>query len=462
MEQTNRLGTLGVGKLLLKLSVPAVTAQLVNMLYNIVDRIYIGNMEGIGDAALTGVGVTFPVLMFISAFASLIGMGGAPRASVKLGEKNNAEAERIMGNCMAALLVLAVILTAAFLALGEPLLYLFGASDETIGYALTYMNIYVCGNIFVLPALGMNPFISAQGFARTGMLTVLIGAVVNIVLDPIFIYVFHWGVAGAAIATVISQAVSAVWALAFLSGKKTTLRLKKCHIRLNFKVLWPVLALGVSPFVMNATESLISICFNSSLQKYGGDDAVGAMTILVSIMQLLSLPLSGLAQGAQPITSYNYGCGKMDRVKKSFYLLFIVSMIYSLIFWLINMLFPQLLVGLFCKDGSLKSLAAGAARVYLAAGFVMGAQRACQQTFISLEQAGCSLFLAILRKIILLIPFIYILPALFLDHEVYAVFAAEPVADVLAVSCTVAYFFATFNKRLKKREQLLKEGGVIN
>ena len=460
MEQTNRLGTLGVGKLLLKLSVPAVTAQLVNMLYNIVDRIYIGNMEGIGDAALTGVGVTFPVLMFISAFASLIGMGGAPR--VKLGEKNNAEAERIMGNCMAALLVLAVILTAAFLALGEPLLYLFGASDETIGYALTYMNIYVCGNIFVLPALGMNPFISAQGFARTGMLTVLIGAVVNIVLDPIFIYVFHWGVAGAAIATVISQAVSAVWALAFLSGKKTTLRLKKCHIRLNFKVLWPVLALGVSPFVMNATESLISICFNSSLQKYGGDDAVGAMTILVSIMQLLSLPLSGLAQGAQPITSYNYGCGKMDRVKKSFYLLFIVSMIYSLIFWLINMLFPQLLVGLFCKDGSLKSLAAGAARVYLAAGFVMGAQRACQQTFISLEQAGCSLFLAILRKIILLIPFIYILPALFPGHEVYAVFAAEPVADVLAVSCTVAYFFATFNKRLKKREQLLKEGGVIN
>ncbi len=462
MEQTNRLGTLGVGKLLLKLSVPAVTAQLVNMLYNIVDRIYIGNMEGIGDAALTGVGVTFPVLMFISAFASLIGMGGAPRASVKLGEKNNAEAERIMGNCMAALLVLAVILTAAFLALGEPLLYLFGASDETIGYALTYMNIYVCGNIFVLPALGMNPFISAQGFARTGMLTVLIGAVVNIVLDPIFIYVFHWGVAGAAIATVISQAVSAVWALAFLSGKKTTLRLKKCHIRLNFKVLWPVLALGVSPFVMNATESLISICFNSSLQKYGGDDAVGAMTILVSIMQLLSLPLSGLAQGAQPITSYNYGCGKMDRVKKSFYLLFIVSMIYSLIFWLINMLFPQLLVGLFCKDGSLKSLAAGAARVYLAAGFVMGAQRACQQTFISLEQAGCSLFLAILRKIILLIPFIYILPALFPGHEVYAVFAAEPVADVLAVSCTVAYFFATFNKRLKKREQLLKEGGVTN
>lgn len=462
MEQTNRLGTLGVGKLLLKLSVPAVTAQLVNMLYNIVDRIYIGNMEGIGDAALTGVGVTFPVLMFISAFASLIGMGGAPRASVKLGEKNNAEAERIMGNSMAALLVLAVILTAAFLALGEPLLYLFGASDETIGYALTYMNIYVCGNIFVLPALGMNPFISAQGFARTGMLTVLIGAVVNIVLDPIFIYVFHWGVAGAAIATVISQAVSAVWALAFLSGKKTTLRLKKCHIRLNFKVLWPVLALGVSPFVMNATESLISICFNSSLQKYGGDDAVGAMTILVSIMQLLSLPLSGLAQGAQPITSYNYGCGKMDRVKKSFYLLFIVSMIYSLIFWLINMLFPQLLVGLFCKDGSLKSLAAGAARVYLAAGFVMGAQRACQQTFISLEQAGCSLFLAILRKIILLIPFIYILPALFPGHEVYAVFAAEPVADVLAVSCTVAYFFATFNKRLKKREQLLKEGGVTN
>lgn len=462
MEQTNRLGTEGVGKLFIKLSIPAITAQLVNMLYNIVDRIYIGNMEGIGDAALTGMGVTFPVLMFISAFAALIGMGGAPRASIKLGEKNNIEAERIMGNCFAALMVLAVILTGVFLLLGEPLLYLFGASDETIDYALVYMNIYVCGNIFVLPALGMNPFISAQGFARTGMLTVLIGAIVNIVLDPIFIYLFNWKVAGAAVATIISQAVSAVWALAFLSGKKTTLRLKKQFLRLELKVLWPVLALGISPFVMNATESLISICFNSSLQKYGGDDAVGAMTILVSIMQLLSLPLSGLVQGAQPITSYNYGCGRMERVKKSFYLLFVVSMVYSLIFWLINMLFPQLLVGLFCKDGSLKNLASSAARVYLAAGFVMGAQRACQQTFISLEQAGCSLFLAILRKIILLIPLIYILPALFDGNKVYAVFAAEPVADVLAVSCTVAYFFATFNKRLKKREQLLKSSGLIN
>ena len=309
MEQTNRLGTEGVGRLLLKLSIPAVTAQLVNMLYNIVDRIYIGNMEGIGDAALTGVGVTFPVLMFISAFAALIGMGGAPRASVKLGEGNNAEAERIMGSCLAALMALAVILTACFLALGEPLLYLFGASGDTIDYALKYMNIYVCGNIFVLIAMGMNPFISAQGFARMGMLTVLIGAAVNIVLDPIFIYLFNWGVSGAAAATVISQAVSALWALIFLSGKKTTLRLKKRAVRIDFKVLWPVLALGVSPFVMNATESLISICFNSSLQKYGGDDAVGAMTILVSIMQLLSLPLSGLVQGAQPITSYNYGCG---------------------------------------------------------------------------------------------------------------------------------------------------------
>lgn len=460
MEQTNRLGTEGVGRLLLKLSIPAVTAQLVNMLYNIVDRIYIGNMEGIGDAALTSVGVTFPVLMFISAFAALIGMGGAPRASVKLGEGNNAEAERIMGSCLAALMALAVILTACFLALGEPLLYLFGASGDTIDYALKYMNIYVCGNIFVLIAMGMNPFISAQGFARMGMLTVLIGAAVNIVLDPIFIYLFNWGVSGAAAATVISQAVSALWALIFLSGKKTTLRLKKRAVRIDFKVLWPVLALGVSPFVMNATESLISICFNSSLQKYGGDDAVGAMTILVSIMQLLSLPLSGLVQGAQPITSYNYGCGKMDRVKKSFYLLFIASMVYSLAFWLLNMLFPQLLVGLFCKDGSLRSLASSASRVYLAAGFVMGAQRACQQTFLSLEQAGCSLFLAILRKIILLIPFIYILPAVFTENKVFAVFAAEPVADVLAVSCTVAYFFATFNKRLKKREELLKSGGA--
>ena len=288
MERTNSLGTENVGKLLVRLSVPAVLAQMVNMLYNIVDRIYIGNMPDIGNAALTGVGVTFPVLMFISAFAVLIGMGGAPKASVKLGEGENAQAERIMGNCFAALTLTALALTICFLVFGRPLLMLFGASSDTIGYALSYMNIYVCGSIFILPAIGMNPFISAQGFAGTGMLTVLIGAAVNIILDPVFIYIFDWGVSGAAAATVIAQAASAAWAILFLCGKKSTLRLKPGNIRLSWKVLAPVLALGVSPFVMNSTESLLSICFNTSLQKYGGDDAVGAMTIMVSIMQLLS------------------------------------------------------------------------------------------------------------------------------------------------------------------------------
>lgn len=459
MEQTNSLGTENVGKLLIRLSVPAVLAQLVNMLYNIIDRIYIGNMPDIGSAALTGVGVTFPVLMFISAFAVLIGMGGAPKASVKLGEGENAQAEKIMGNCFAALITAALALTICFLALGRPLLMLFGASNDTIGYALFYMNIYVCGSIFILPAIGMNPFISAQGFAGTGMLTVLIGAAVNIILDPIFIYIFNWGVSGAAAATVIAQAASAAWAILFLCGKKSTLRLKPDNIRLNWRVLAPVLALGVSPFVMNSTESLLSICFNTSLQKYGGDDAVGAMTIMVSIMQLLSLPLTGLAQGAQPIISYNYGCGKMDRVKRAFYLLFILSLSYATVFWLINMLFPELLVRLFCKEGGLADLAAGAARVYLAAGFIMGAQRACQQTFIALEQAKCSLFFAVLRKIVLLIPLIYIMPML-MENKVYAVFAAEPAADILAVSCTVTYFFLNFNKLLKKRERFILEGGL--
>ena len=449
MEQTNRLGTLGVGKLLLKLSVPAVTAQLVNMLYNIVDRIYIGNMEGIGDAALTGVGVTFPVLMFISAFASLIGMGGAPRASVKLGEKNNAEAERIMGNCMAALLVLAVILTAAFLALGEPLLYLFGASDETIGYALTYMNIYVCGNIFVLPALGMNPFISAQGFARTGMLTVLIGAVVNIVLDPIFIYVFGMGVKGAALATIISQGVSCLWVLKFLTGKKTVLKIRIKNLVLDGKIVTSVLSLGVSPFIMQATECLIQLTFNNGMLKYGNDLYVALMSILFSLTQLIWMPLNGFSQGAQPVIGYNYGAKRFDRVKKAFKLQFTVSICFSLFAVALVEVFPTAFLKMFTNDQELIDIGINSTRLFLAGMSVMGAQCACQQTFLALGEAKISMFLACLRKIILLFPLALILPNI-ANMGVWGLLLAEPVSDVVAASCTTIMFTIRSRKILKQ------------
>ena len=280
MSREVNLGEEPIGRLLMTLAVPAITSQLVNALYNMVDRMYIGHIPEIGSTALTGVGVCFPLIMIISAFASLIGMGGAPRASIYMGKKDNKTAEKIMGNCFTALIVIAVILTAAVLLFQEPLLYLFSASSDTIGYAKEYMSIYAVGTIFVQLTLGMNAFISAQGFSKISMLTVVIGAVTNIVLDPVFIFLFDMGVAGAALATILSQALSAVWAVWFLCGKKTVLRLKKENLRIRLSLLMPCVGLGVAPFVMQSTESILLLCFNSSLLKYGGDLAVGARGVI--------------------------------------------------------------------------------------------------------------------------------------------------------------------------------------
>lgn len=439
----------GIGKLLLRLAVPAIVAQLVNMLYNIVDRIYIGN--GVGSLALTGVGVTFPIIMLISAFSSLIGMGGAPRASIYMGQQRYDKAEQTLGNCFTSLIAVSVVLTIALLCAGKPLLMLFGASTDTIGYAVDYMNIYVCGTIFVQLALGLNTFISSQGFATQSMLTVLIGAVINIVLDPIFIFVFHMGVQGAALATIISQAVSAAWVLWFLFGKSTKLKIRKKNLYIKASILLPVLALGVSPFIMQSTESLLNICFNASLQRYGGDLAVGAMTIMSSLMQVLMMPLMGLTQGAQPIIGYNFGAKKNDRVRKAFRLLMISCMAFTTLFWLCVMLFPQLFIRLFNGDPALIRFTTWSIRIYLGAGFIMGAQIACQQTFIAVGQAKSSLFLALLRKIILLIPLIYLLP-LFFSNQVFAVFLAEPVSDILATTTTILLFAFQFRKILKNNE----------
>ena len=448
--QENQLGTAPIGKLLFTLAVPAITAQVVNMLYNIVDRIYIGHIPEIGTAALTGVGITFPIITLISAFSSLIAMGGAPRASIAMGAHHPERAEQIMGNCLTALLGLSVVLTALFLLFLEPILWAFGASSNTIGYAMEYMGVYVWGTVFVQISLGMNMFITSQGFAKTSMFTVVIGAALNIALDPVFIFVFDLGVRGAAIATVLSQAVSAVWVMLFLTGRRTALKVRARYMVLRWKVLLPVLALGVSPFIMQSTESLLSVVLNTSLLKYGGDVAVGAYTVIASIMQVINLPLQGLTQGAQPITSFNYGAGNMDRVRKSVRLLLTCCLTYSCLFWLCMMLIPQVFIGIFSSDPELMDTAVWAARIFLFGCFAFGAQTGFQQSFLALGQAKVSLLLALLRKIVLLIPLIYLLP-LFFPDKLFGVFVAEPIADILAASTTTLSFLVFAKKKLKDK-----------
>lgn len=445
------LGKAPIGRLLFQLALPAIAAQIINLLYNLVDRVYIGHMPGDGAAALTGVGVCMPVIMIVSAFAALVSMGGAPRASIFMGKKDNETAEKILGSSFMLQIVISIVLTAVLLLFNRPLLLRFGASPETIGYATAYMNIYAVGTIFVQLTLGMNAFITAQGFARTGMLSVLIGAVTNIVLDPIFIYGFDMGVRGAALATILSQALSTIWVLAFLMGKKTHLKIRRANLKMRKDILLPCIALGLSPFVMQASESVIMVCFNSSLLKYGGNIAVGAMTILSSVMQFSMLPLQGLAQGAQPISSYNYGAGNGARVKKTFWMLLACSLIYSGALWLAIMLFPELFARIFSPDAELIAFTKTALRVYMGCLVLMGAQIACQMTFISLGNAAASIVVAVMRKFVLLLPLIYLLPHVMSDQTM-AVYTAEPVADFLAVMFTVSLFAVQFKKALKKLE----------
>ena len=455
-KRENDLGRDPIGKLLLRLALPSVTAQLVNALYNIVDRMYIGHIEGVGDLALTGLGVCFPVLMFVSAISALVGMGGGSRAVVRMGEGKEDQANAILGNCTALLILLAVAATVFFQAVREPMLMLFGATQETIGYASDYLTIYLWGSIFVEISLGLNFFITAQGFSTMSMATVLIGAVTNIILDPILIFGFHMGVKGAALATITAQAVSAIWVLRFLTGKRTKLKLQRRFFRINPKILAPVVALGVSPFIMQSTESLVNIAFNSSLKAYGGTPAVGAMTICSSIMQVFFLLLQGIAQGAQPIIGFNYGSGQLDRVKKTYRLLLISALTFSCAACAVLELFPGVFVALFNDKPELVELAVWALRIYAAGMFMLGIQIACQQTFVALGQAKISLFLALLRKIILLLPLILLLPR-FLDDKVFAVFLAEPAADILAALTTGIMFLWRFPRILERRSKELSE-----
>ena len=451
--QGNRefLGTEPVKKLLFKLALPTILAQLINMLYNIVDRIYIGHMPGDGALALTGVGVCLPIILIISAFSALVSSGGAPRASIHMGRRDYETAGKILSNCFSLLVMISATLTLILLIFNEKILLLFGASENTIRYATDYMGIYAIGTIFVQLTLGMNMFITAQGFAKTGMLTVLIGAVLNIALDPVFIYALDMGVKGAALATIISQAASCTWCMAFLCGKKTQLRIRKEWLPLKAKIILPCVALGLATFIMQASESILAVCFNSSLLKYGGDVAVGAMTICTSIMTFAMLPMQGIGQGAQPISSYNFGAKNAARVKETFRLLLTICFGYAILLWGAIMLFPGVFAGIFSNDPVLLAYATKVVRIYCGALLLMGVQTGCQLTFVSIGNAPCSIIVAVVRKFVLLIPLIYIMPHI-ISNQAIGVYMAEPIADVIAVSFTVILFFIQFRKAIRSIE----------
>ena len=447
-DKKEMLGTAPVGRLLLRLALPTVIAQLINMLYNIVDRIYIGHMPEVGDLALTGVGVCMPLIMLVSAFAALVGSGGAPRASIFMGKKDIESAEKTLGACFGLQIIISVVLTAVLLIWSKDFLLAFGASENTVEYAMDYMRIYAIGTVFVQLTLGMNAFITAQGFTKISMISVIVGAVTNIILDPIFIYAFGMGVKGAALATILSQALSCAWVLAFLFGKKSILRLRPMNFVPTPKIVLPCIALGLATFIMQASESVISVCFNSSLLKHGGDIAVGAMTILTSVMQFAMLPPQGIAQGAQPILSYNYGAKNADRVKRTYRILLTVCLTYSVTIWAAVMLFPRAFVSIFTPDTALIAFASRALRIYFSGMVFFGIQIACQMTFVSLGNALSSVLVAVVRKFVLLLPFIYIMP-LFSTDPTLGVYTAEPVADILAVTFTAILFAFRFKKALK-------------
>lgn len=447
-HQDNILDFMPVPKAFLKLAVPAVAAQLINILYNLVDKMFIGHIPEVGKQALAGVGVTTPVILAISAFAALVSMGGAPKASIFLGKGDTVQAEKVVGSCTWMLLLLSVLLTVLMLAFGRPVLLLFGASEDTISFAVSYMNIYCRGTVFTQLTLGLNAFITAQGKTLISMKNVAIGAVTNIILDAVFINGFQMGVRGAALATVISQGVSAAFVIRYLQSEKSTLKLERRQIRFDKEILLPCIFLGTSPALMQLTENLVAISFNTSLQKYGGDMAVASMSILNSVMQFVMLLLPGLVQGAQPLLSYNLGAGNIKRVKKTFRLLLVSCVTGSFMIWLLCMICPQIVAGIFTNDTELIQYTEWSMRIYLSVMLIYGIQVACQYSFVALDQARTAIFLTIWRKIILLIPLIFILPLVW-SGSVTGVFLAEPIADTLAV-CTTAPMFYRYYRTLKE------------
>ena len=448
------MGTEKIPSLMIRMAIPSVIAQVINILYNVVDRIYIGHISGVGAAALTGVGLTFPIITLISAFSAFVGSGGAPLASIWMGKNDKKHAEKILGTGVFMLLCFSLILMAVFLIFQRPLLYAFGASDATIGYAMEYLTIYLIGTVFVEIALGLNPFIIAQGRSGTAMMSIVIGAVINIVLDPIFIFGFHMGVKGAAIATVISQAVSAAWNVKALMDKKAVLKIVPACIRPDLRVIGQIFSLGISPFIMRSTESLISIVLNHQLQKFGGDLYVGSLTIMQSVMQLFSAPLSGYTQGVQPIVSYNFGAGKFDRVRTTYRYMIFGSFLISFVTAASAMIFPEFYAMMFTNEGDLVALTGKVMPVFMAGMLIFGLQNGIQPTFLGLGQAKISLFIALLRKVILLVPLALIFPNFF---GVMGVYYAEPVADMTSAVIASILFLCNIRKILTM-ENLKKIG----
>ena len=451
-SREDKLGTMPIPKLMLSLAIPSVIAQLINVLYNIVDRMYIGHIKEVGSVALTGVGVTFPIIMLISAFSAFVGAGGAPLAAIALGKGDKERAEKILGNGVTVLISFSVILTIVFMIFKEPLLFMFGASDQTIAYANSYITIYLIGTVFVQAALGLNPFISSQGQAKVAMLSILIGAVINIILDPIFIFGLHMGVRGAALATVVSQACSAVWIVRFLTSKKSAVRIRIPMLRPDVHIIAGVMALGISPFIMQATESAINIVLNRGLQTYGGDLYVGSMTILQSVMQLFVIPIQGFTQGVQPIISFNFGARKFDRVKKTYTLAIICSIAVATVFCILAVTCPTTLAGIFTSDRDLIALVGKVMPIFMSGIWIFGIQMGCQMTFMGLGQAKISLFLALLRKVILLIPLAIVLPKFF---GVIGIYYAEPISDITSALTAGTIFLLVRNKIVS--EEALKK-----
>ena len=446
-DKEQRMATEGIGRLMLSMAIPSVVAQVINILYNIVDRIYIGHIEGVGMEALTGVGVTFPIITLISAFSAFVGAGGAPLASIWLGKGDRKRAEKILGNGVSLLLLFTIFLMLFFYLFQTPLLYLFGASDATIGYASAYINIYLLGTIFVELALGLNTFIISQGQSKVAMAAVLIGAVANITLDPVFIFGLKMGVRGAAYATVISQALSALWTVGFLVGPKSSLTIRLWALKPELRTIGSVMALGVSPFIMRATESLISIVLNNGLQRYGGDIYVGSLTIMQSVMQMYSAPLGGFTQGVQPIISYNFGAGNFDRVRKLYRWMIGISFGAAAGATLLTMIFPSFFAGMFTNDENLVALVQQVMPLFLCGMLVFGLQQGIQPTFLALGQAKISLFIAIFRKVILLIPLALILP---LKFGVMGIYYAEPISDVTSATVATILFLVNIKKIVSK------------
>ena len=452
MTQQNDFSKGNIPRTITRLAIPMILAMLVNALYSVVDRIYIGHLSGVGQTALTGIGLCYPITMAIAAFSYLVGNGGGPLTSILRGAKDDEGAEKVLGNSITLLVLFGILVPLICFLIQKPVLYLFGASDATYPYAREYITIYLSGSLPVMLTLGLNPFLNAQGFTRTGMMTVLIGAVCNIVLDPLFIFVFGMGVRGAAVATVISQTVSAVWVIAFLLGKKNLIRVRKQFLRLQRDVSMRIMGLGVSTFIMNLTEAAISAVFNASLSRFGGDIYVTVMTVATSVSQLVFMPLSGFAQGAQPVTGYNYGAREYTRVKQCFWFLVKASVTYAVLAWLVLMIFPRQLIGIFNNDPTLMETAIPMFRVFFCMNFIMSLQMSAQNTFVAMGEAKKATFFALYRKVLLLIPLILILPRI--GFDITGVFAAEPVADTISALTCFTTFLLTAYRKLGRMEQV--------